>query len=374
MPSRSGVPARPPVRRRRHRGIAEGRAVIRVLAALAVVLPLAAAAQEAPLRPVKLMTLQSDTAQMRRQFFGRVRARETVDLAFQVGGQIVDFPVAEGTTLERGTRVAALDLTPFERGLKQAKVNLDKAQRDLNRLQELSGSAVSAVEIRDARTQVELAEIDVADARDALEDATLTTSFEALVARREAATYSTVAAGEPVVRLHDMSELRVDIDVPEVLFRRAAGRDEVEFNACFPGDERNFPLVLREFEAETAEVAQTFTLTLAFVGEVPGWVLPGASVTVNAMAPRPGREDTATLPETAVIFDAEGDPGVMVFSHPEEDPSVGTVEWRPIEMELRDDARLAMTEGPEMGTEIVAAGASQLKDGQRVRRFTGLGN
>ncbi len=347
--------------------------MIRLLVLLLVLLAGPAPAQEGPARPVKLTQITAGADRLEREFFGRVRARETVDLAFQVGGQIVDFPVSEGSQLEKGARVAALDMTRFERQLDRAEVTLDKAERDLQRLEELSGSAVSDVQIRDARTEADLARIAVEEAREAMEDATLEAGFDALVARREVANYTTVAAGEPVVRLHDMSELRVDIDVPEILFRQAAGSENVAFTAVFPGSDEEFPLVLREFEAETAEVAQTYKLTLAFTGEVPDWVLPGASVTVRASAPRPGEGTTVLLPETALVFDAGGAPGVMVFEPSEDDPATGTVHRRDVTVEMRADARVAMTDGPAPGTVIVSAGASLLQEGQTVRRFTGMG-
>lgn len=48
-------------------------------------------------KPVKLMMVKESTPGFSRQFFGRVAARQTVDLAFQVAGQIVDMPVTRGT-------------------------------------------------------------------------------------------------------------------------------------------------------------------------------------------------------------------------------------------------------------------------------------
>lgn len=343
---------------------------------LLICLGLPAVAQEAAVpgerpRPVKLMELTAGERGLEREFFGRVRARETVNLAFQVGGQIVEFPVSEGARLDRGELVAQLDLTPFRREVNRAEIDLAKAERDLTRSQELAGPAVSEVQVRNAQTTAELARIAVEEARDRLEDATLETNFDALVARREVANYTTVEAGQPVVRLHDMSELRVNIDVPEILFRSASGGREVEFEATFPNYDQVFPLVLREFEAETAEIAQTYSITLAFTGEVPPWVLPGASVTVDASAPRENT-DEILLPETALVFDPDRNPGVMVF-RPGASEDVGTVEWQPVQIEMRDDAHIALTDGPEAGTEIVMAGAVQLGDGQRVRRFTGIG-
>ncbi|MFX0543086.1 efflux RND transporter periplasmic adaptor subunit [Roseovarius sp. S4756] len=346
------------------------------LLSLLAVLASPAAAQESddapeqPLRPVKLMTLEEGAGTREREFYGRVRARETVDLAFQVSGQVTQFPVAEGAPLEKGDLIAQLDLTAFEREVARAQVDLEKAQRDVERLSKLAGNAVSEVEVRNARTTADLARIRAEEAQEALEDATLTSQFDALVARREVANFTTIAAGEPVVLLHDMSELRVDVSVPEVLFRRGRSQ-KVTFEATFPGTDETFPLVLREFEAETADVAQTYEITLGFPGDVPDWVLPGASVTVTARGDRM-EGDQMLVPDTALTFDADRQPGLMVFNPTEEDADQGTVVWTPVTIQMRDDTQVRVTEGPEPGTEIVAAGAAQLRDGQKVRRFKGL--
>ncbi|SEL64335.1 RND family efflux transporter, MFP subunit [Roseivivax marinus] len=325
-----------------------------------------------PPRPAKLMTLDDGGDRISRRFYGRVEARETVDLAFQVGGQIIEFPATEGSAIPEGDLVARLDLDPFRRQLDEAQTNLAKAERDLTRLEALSGNAASEVQIEDARTQVRLSEIAVENARDQLEDATLNAPFDALVARREVANFSTVSAGQPVVRLHDMSEKRVAIDVPEVLFRRAAGGKDVEITASFPESSKDYALEPREFEAETADVGQTFHLTLAFTEDPGEWVLPGASATVTVVSAL-GASTGVLLPETALVFEPDRSASVMVFEPSGDDPDVGTVHRTPVEIEARADGRVALLEGPEVGTEIVMTGASQLSDGQTVRRFTTVG-
>lgn len=342
---------------------------------LMICLALPAAAQEAsapPPRPAKLMALAAGVAGIERHFYGRVRAKETVDLAFQVGGQITEFPAAEGGHLARGALIAQLDLAPFHRSLEQARVTLAKARRDLERLQSMSAANVPEVQILDARTQAELARIAVDEAEDRLAHATLTAPFDALVARREVAAFTTVSAGLPVVRIHDMSELRVEIDVPEVLFRRAHGGGAVEFWATFPGDDARYALALREFEAETAEVGQTFRITLAFTDAPGGWLLPGASATVTALAHH-AADRAVIVPDTALLFDAERRPYVMLFRPSAGDPDTGTVARTAVEIAVREDGRIALRGGLEPGAEIVMTGAAQLRDGQPVRRFTGIG-
>ena len=72
------------------------------VAALLVAAVLALGAQGAPVHAetpvVKLTQVTPDSGALRRVFFGKVVARETVDLAFQVSGQVVQFPVEEGAT------------------------------------------------------------------------------------------------------------------------------------------------------------------------------------------------------------------------------------------------------------------------------------
>ncbi|MGK7755325.1 MULTISPECIES: efflux RND transporter periplasmic adaptor subunit [unclassified Roseovarius] len=320
---------------------------------------------EAPPKPVKLMTLSREPVTVRRQFFGQVAARQTVELAFQVPGKLELLEAEEGARKPEGAEIAQLDLSGYRRAVAEAEANFEKAQRDADRLESLRGQAVSEVQVEDAQTQLRLAEIALNGAREDLEHATLRAPFDALVAKRLVSNFQTVQAGTPVVRLHDVSETRVDIQVPEVLFRQAGADDEIAFHAELPGDPRRYDLALREFETETSATGQTYTITLAFTEDPGAFVFPGASVTVyTAVA---GPEQTGiVLPETALIFDPEGNAAVMVYEN-------GKVAAHPVEIEVHEDSRIYMSEGPEDGTQIVETGAAQLRDGQRARRFTGIG-
>lgn len=321
-------------------------------------------AQEVP-KPVKLMQITAEPIKIERLFYGQVQALQTVDLAFQVAGQIETLDADEGTYLDKGTQIAQLDLDRYRRALTQAEINLTKAQRDVTRLESLRGQAVSEVSVNDAQTQLNLAEIGFEDAQDNLEHATLLAPFDALVARRLVANFATVAAGTPVVRLHDVSELRVDIEVPEVLFRQAGGSDTVTFNAQLPGDPTSYPLTMREFETEANAVGQTYTLTLSFDAPPGDFVFPGASVTVIASASTNGHTGIV-LPETALIYAPDGSPAVMVYDD-------GTVRRTPIQIEIRADGRTYLKDGLSDGTQIVLTGAAQVTDGQSVRPFTRVG-
>jgi len=335
---------------------------------LIFLVPALAVAQEA--RLAKIIEVKSTDGAVIRQFFGHVVAKETVDLAFQVGGQIIDLPLIEGNRIAQGDTVAQLDLEPFELALDQARVQKDQAERTLERLQKLEGSTVSQVSVDDAKTSLQLAEIAVRNAQRELQNATLHAPFDALVASRNVANYSTISPGTPVARLHDMSELRIDIEVPEILFQRAGRDPDTELWAQFPFDKTPYPVTPREFNAETSQVGQTYQITLGMAPPEDQSILPGSSVTVHARIT--GMAGDIRIPASAVATGNDGSPNVMVFTPRGADD--GTVSLRPVEIEPSSRGDVRVVGGLEPGEEIIASGVSQLSDGDTVRRFTGFSN
>lgn len=319
-------------------------------------------------RPAKIVEVQSRADAVTRRFFGTVAARETVDLAFQVAGQIVRLPVIEGDPVPEGAVLAQLDLEPFQLALDQARVQKDQADRDLSRLQKLEGSTVSQVSVDDARTRADLAAISLRDAERSLEQATLKAPFDGLVAARKAAKFATISAGTPVVRLHDMSDLRVEIDVPEVLFQRAGRDPDIELLASFPASQRQFPLEIREFNAETSDIGQTFRITLGMPPPEEIVVLPGSSVEVTATLKQSGA--FIQIPASAIVFDTGGKAHVVVFEPA--GAAEGVARRVPVETTPTNAGNVRVLSGLEPGQEIVASGGALLSDGDRVARFTGF--
>lgn len=337
-----------------------------LVAALAVYAA-AVSAEEAP-RPVKLMTVEAPSGEVTRQFFGKVVARQTVDLAFQTAGQIIHFPAIEGRIVPAGGTIAELDLEPFRLAVERARLQRDRASRHAGRLKKLRGSAATRASVEDAVAEAGLAAIALRKAERDLGHATLAAPFDALVASREVANFTTVRAGQAIARLHDMSELRIEIEVPEVLFQRAGRDPDVSVFARFPASGRLYPVEVREHSAETSRIGQTFRVTFGMTPPGDLTVLPGSSVTI--LATLRGAEERIAIPASAVSFGADGSASVMVFHAGEGDE--GTVEARPVELAVGRDGAFRVVDGLFAGTEIVAAGTATLGDGERVRRFRGF--
>jgi RND family efflux transporter MFP subunit len=326
-------------------------------------------AQDTLIRPAKLMVVGSNTGGITRQFFGQVVARQTVDLAFQVSGQIVEFAAIEGQEMAQGALIAKLELEPFELQQQQAQLQVDQADRLLTRLNNLTNAAAE-VSQQDAETELALARVQLRNAEYALERATLHAPFDALLASRNVANFTTVNAGSPVVRLHDMSDLRIEIEVPEVLFQRTDEDAAVQLLARFPTGDETYPLEIREFNAEASSIGQTFRLTLGMERPEGFSALPGSSVTVLATL----NEGVArfAVPATALRIANDGSTSVMRFIPDTDD--TGTLEEVPVDVTATRDGEFNIVSGLEAGAEIVRIGAQMVDDGETVRRFSGYAN
>ncbi len=324
----------------------------------------------APIRAVKLIQAGGGAVQLERVFFGQVAARETVDLSFEVGGRLIMFDAQEGQFLEEGIQIAAMDLAPFERAVERATLQLAQANRDLTRAQTLvQSNAASATQAENAETARDLAAVALREATDALEDATLHAPFRALVASRLTPNFANVSPGQPIVRLHDMSEVRVEIDVPERLFQSLSDVTGISFVGTSPLFEGEVPLTLREFNAETQSIGQSYRVTLALPStQVSTAIIPGASMTVTARLR--GSDATAiTLPPSAVTMTNDG-AQVMVYT-PNADAENGTVDLVPVNVASANGAQITVT-GLGSDQWIVGAGLQMLRDGETVRPFTGM--
>ncbi len=321
------------------------------------------------LRPVRLIQPEQAGATLARSFFGRIVARETVDLSFEVNGRLEVLDVTEGDQVIEGEVLAQLDLAPFERAVERAELSLLQAERDAERANALARSnATSRVQADDAETARDLAEVALREARDDLEDATIRAPYTGLVASRIAANFSNVSAGQPILRLHDMSQVRVEIDVPERLIQRVGNPERIDFSASLPAIGGDVPLELVEFQAETAAIGQSYVVTLALPAvRLASLLVPGASVTVTATLP--GARDGLSLPASAVLSGPDRDAAVLAFEPTGAEE--GTL--RRVAVNIRSETGTEfIVDGLPQGTEIVGAGAHLLREGQAVRRYTGL--
>lgn len=320
-------------------------------------------------RVVHLVTVDNEHALRSRDFVGRVVPVGTVDLSFQVGGTLEEFPAVEGSIIPRGELIASLDKVDFEIQVREAKLRLEHEERNLERNRTLLATdAISQSAFDQAESNFQLLEIALERAQRNLHHTEIRAPFDSLVTRRYLDRATLVDPGRAVVRVQDVSELRIHFSVPEDLMPRIHNADLYEVEAhlpAFPGV--TFPLVYREHSTEPDRFTQTYRITVAIEDAGDHGILPGLTASVRVRERQSSLPaDSFKIPLSAVQGDGRGGFQVWVYQ------DSGRVSPKVVEVTPLDSELVLVTSGLESGDRIVAAGVTHLKPDMQVTPWDGF--
>ncbi len=360
----------------------------RVLFALAAVIPalaLAACGDDPPpapskiVRAIKTYTVTEKSPGQLRKFSGVVRAKDTTELSFQVGGNVQRVAVDIGMRVVRGQFLAALDEAPYVERVRQAEAEVERARAFLADKRKQYESYLALRE-RDfvsrrrfeeaeaafeaAKSQLAAAEASLRLARRDLRNTELRAPFDGVIAKREVEPFIEVAPGQTVFVLNAEGAVEVELTVPDTLITYLAPGQRVEVST---------PLLGRRDDRETLEG------TITHVGS--------EAVTANAFPVKVGVRDPerrlrpGMTAEVSILFKEDDAPAYLVpipairFPDPDEespsvfvfDPEASVVRQRPIRIRNIRDNYAEVVEGVSPGDVIAVAGVSFLYDGREVK-------
>ncbi len=108
--------------------------------------------------PVRVMNISRQELKLVIQTSGLFTTDDETYLAFKTGGIIQKMYVKEGDAIRKGQLLATLNLTEIEAQVAQARLSLEKAIRDFNRVQNLYKDSVATLEqFQNARTGMDVA-------------------------------------------------------------------------------------------------------------------------------------------------------------------------------------------------------------------------
>lgn len=322
-------------------------------------------------RPVRTMQAGISSLADVNYLPGEVRPRYEQRYGFRVPGKIARRLVDVGQEVKAGQVLAVLDsadvlpaINAQAAQVEVARTDLNLQQSELKRQKELrdkgfvSGAAlerqVAATEAADAR--VKAAQSQLANAQNGLAFQTLKADRDGVVVGVDAEAGSVVAAGQSVVRVAQLGEKELLVNVPEravALMKQATG-----FMAhldAVPG--KLYSAKLRELSPAADAASRTYTARLSITNADDALKL-GMSATVRLDL---AATQAIVVPNTA-LYTRDSTPRVWVV-----DRSSETV--RAIDVKLGESTAdgVAITAGLKPGDIVVTAGANLLLPGQKVR-------
>lgn len=326
-------------------------------------------------RPVQLVRASTATAASMAVFAGEVKPRHEADLAFRIGGKIVERKVDVGAAVRRGQLLARLDPSDValqaqgaEAAAAAARTEATFARAEYERFESLNRQKfVSASALDQKRNAMNAADARLEQAQAALAVSRNQAGYAALVAPEDgvitavtAEAGQVVASGQAVMRLARTGEREIAIAVPE--HRVGEIRAARELGVVLWADPKKlYGARVREISPSVDPVTRTFAVRVA-VPEADATL--GLGMTANVVVGGAGTAGATLLPLSSIYHTPDGKPAVWIY-----DPREQKVDLRAVTLGAYREDGVLVASGVRDGEWVVAAGANKLKPGQRVRPY-----
>ena len=329
---------------------------------------------EVPL--VRVMTIAPNPGGQEYVYAGEVRGRHESQMAFLVGGRIVNRRVDAGSRVRVGQVLMQIDPQDVQQTANSqsaqvaaAKSQLQLAEQNLKRYRQLfEEEVISKAQLERYQSAFEVAQASYQQAQaiysqsmNQLAYTELRADRPGVVAAINGETGQVVGPGQPVVTLVQDGEREVEISVPE---QRIGGFSHspsigVSFWA--------FPKVVvegrvREIAPVADPVSRTYKVRVSLPKAPPEIELGmTASVTV---APSTDRPPASCLLPLSAMYQTKETTNVWVVEN-------GVAHLRAVKTGLFTGDQVEIADGLNPGAIVVTAGVHKLREGQRVKTTTG---
>lgn len=290
----------------------------------------------------------------------------------RVAGEVTEVPVREGEPVAAGAVLVRQDsrdlrarLAQAEAAVQSARVEYQNAEeqvakyRKLNLRNFFSRSELDKAATQAAvyRSQLKANEAQVAVARKELESALLRAPFSGIVAERLVEPGQLVMPNTPLLRIVDLRELELAIQLPATDIARVRKGQPVRFRAEAFGEQEFTGTIVR---LNPMAKASNRKITVYALVPNPDLRLRGG-LFVHGRLDDPEAVSGLVVPATAVQF-KDGRPGVMVVRHQR-------LAWQPVSLGARDErgGNVLVSAGLAEGETVVATRVPLQRAGAPVR-------
>jgi len=322
-------------------------------------------------RPVRVVTVGANAAGETLTLSGLIEAETEADLAFRIGGRMIERLVSVGDVVAPGQLVARLDsqdeenalrgaraaLTAAEGQLVEARSNFKRQKTLLERgftTRQRYDEALQTLQTLEAAADSAKAQLEIA--RNRVADTELRADASGVVTARGAEPGEVVQPGRMIARIARDDGRDAVFDVPAAVIQSAPRNPKVRVALSIDPGVTAAGRV-REIAPRADPVTGTFRVKVG-LEQPPAAMRLGATVTGTVTLDAGAG---VVIPASALTR-AEGAPAVWIV-----DPASATVSLRPVELARFGPAEVSVARGLEIGDVVVTAGVQAILPGQKVR-------
>ena len=290
---------------------------------------------------------------------GRLSAKREMKLSFKIGGIVDRIMADEGDRVRGGAVLARLNMAEIDAQVLQAERAVEKAQRDLERVEALHADSVATLEqVQDARTGAEIAEATLRIAAFNRRHATIAAPAGGRILRRLAEPNELVEAGYPLFVFAADQEgwiVRLGLADRDIVKVSLADSAHLSFDA-YP--DVRFTGRITEIADAADPLSGTFEVEVAV--DDPGRLLKSGFIARVALFP--SLAETYDFVPVEALVEGDGDEGIVYGGDGD-----GRARKRAVRIGRLMDEEVAIAGGLDGIDRVITSGAGFLSDGDPVR-------
>ncbi|MGB9695951.1 MAG: efflux RND transporter periplasmic adaptor subunit [Ignavibacteria bacterium] len=301
--------------------------------------------------PVTVAEVKMEKLSIPMTYLGTTYPYNEVNIASEVTGKVVGVYFNIGDKVSKGKTLVRLDAETKTATLMTAEINFEKAEKDLERYEELyKQNSITEVQLETARQLYKQAESQLIIARKQVADTRIIAPFAGIITNKSVELGAVVSPGISLGTLINISSLKVRINVPEnEVFRLRVGLPATVASEVYPN---------KQFEAKIINInskgddAHTFQVELLMKNSVSFPLKAGIFVKVHFESV--SDFETLVVPRNALLGSIK-EPQVYVVQE-------NIVLLKNIKVGITVADKVEVKEGLNLNDQVVVSGQLNLKD------------
>jgi membrane fusion protein (multidrug efflux system) len=286
---------------------------------------------------------------------GSARAAESVSVTASVTEKISQISFKQGEFVKKGKTLLTLANDEELAQLNVAKIELADQKREYKRIENLvKQKSVSASELDRLQSSIDTARARIAQVQATLKDRVIKAPFDGLLGLRNVSAGALLKPGDEITTLDSVTHLQMDFNLAELYIPRIkVGQAIKAFSVAYP--DRLFDGEIVTLDSRVNSSTRSIKVR-AKINNEQALLRPGMLLTLDLIDQQ---RITKMLPEETVFMRANKHLVYKVSSDM-------TVSEQSIEIGIRQNGKVEVLSGLELGDKIVWQGLLKVKPGSKV--------
>lgn len=310
--------------------------------------------------PVRTMILREEV-----QAVGSLRSRRSVMLRPEVSGRVAALHFRDGARVRQGQVLAQLDDQLPRAQVQQAQAERSIAQANHQRNRELVAQGfISQRSLEESAANLEVAQAKLALAQATAARLRMVAPFDGIAGIGNVHVGDYLKDGTDIVNIEDIDGLLLDFHLPERYQSQVKLGQTVRLNLdALPGAQHT--AIVQALDPQMDANGRSLSVR-ASLDNRNGPLRPGMFARISLELGQ--RENAQMVPEESIV--PQGNATTVWKFEPAADGKTGQVRRTTVQLGLRRDGLVEITQGVSAGDSIVTTGQQRLqKDGAKVRIF-----